>query len=145
MISHIFLGTNDIVRAEAFYGPILDLLGWRLRFSEGNAGWIGWEPAAGGRPLFIVGRAHDGHPATASNGGMTALMSPDRQTVDAVHALALGHGGTDEGPPGLRPHYHADFYGAYFRDPDGNKLCVCCHRAPADRDTPPPEPISAGA
>ena len=44
-----------------------------------------------------------------------------------VHALALAHGGTCDGPPGLRPEYHAHYYGAYFRDPDGNKLCVACH------------------
>ncbi|OXH86721.1 glyoxalase, partial [Burkholderia multivorans] len=51
-----------------------------------------------------------------------------RAHVDRCHALALQHGGTCEGPPGLRPHYHRDYYGAYFRDPDGNKLCVVCHR-----------------
>ena len=57
----------------------------------------------------------------------TALLAADRATVDAVHALALQHGGRCEGPPGLRPEYHASYYGAYFRDPEGNKLCVCCH------------------
>jgi len=46
-----------------------------------------------------------------------------------VHWIALEIGGTCDGPPGLRPHYHADYYGACFRDPDGNKLCVCCHEA----------------
>ena len=55
----------------------------------------------------------------------------DRATVDAVHAAALAAGGTDEGGPGLRPHYHADYYGAYVRDLDGHKLCVVCHRPPA--------------
>ena len=55
------------------------------------------------------------------------MLAADRATVDAVHALALRHGGSCEGPPGLRPEYHANYYGAYFRDPDGNKLCVCCH------------------
>ena len=50
----------------------------------------------------------------------------DRPTP--VHARALELGGTCEGPPGLRPQYHAHYYGAYFRDPDGNKLCVACHQ-----------------
>jgi len=50
--------------------------------------------------------------------------------VDRAHATALAQGGACEGPPGLRPHYHADYYGAYFRDPEGNKLCVCCHTPP---------------
>jgi lactoylglutathione lyase len=58
---------------------------------------------------------------------MTAFLAAHRATVDRCHALALAHGGRCEGPPGLRPHYHADYYGAYFRDPDGNKLCVVCH------------------
>ena len=58
---------------------------------------------------------------------MAAFLATDRPTVERVHALALQLGGTDEGAPGLRPHYHANYYGAYFRDPDGNKLCVCCH------------------
>lgn len=49
---------------------------------------------------------------------------------DFERALALAHGGSTEGAPGLRPDYHADYYGAYFRDPDGNKLCVVCHDAP---------------
>ncbi|KVE06791.1 VOC family protein [Burkholderia anthina] len=56
------------------------------------------------------------------------FYAPTRAHVDRCHAFALRHGGTCEGPPGLRPHYHRDYYGAYFRDPDGNKLCVVCHR-----------------
>ncbi len=58
---------------------------------------------------------------------MTALTAPSRAVVDRCHALALAAGGTCEGPPGLRPHYHPAYYGAYFRDLDGNKLCVVCH------------------
>ncbi|AAU45694.1 hypothetical protein D8O27_29525 [Burkholderia mallei] len=58
---------------------------------------------------------------------MTAFLAADRATVDRVYALALRAGGASEGAPGLRPHYHPDYYGAYFRDLDGNKLCVCCH------------------
>ena len=61
---------------------------------------------------------------------MVALSASSRAQVDAVHQLALAHGGQCDGPPGLRAHYHADYYGAYFRDPDGNKLCVVCHAPP---------------
>ena len=58
---------------------------------------------------------------------MVAFMAATRGQVDAAHALALALGGQCEGRPGLRPGYHADCYGAYFRDPDGNKLCVVSH------------------
>jgi predicted lactoylglutathione lyase len=60
---------------------------------------------------------------------MCALAADTRALVDRCHALALDLGGTDEGGPGLRTQYHPHFYGTYFRDPDGNKLCVCCHEA----------------
>ena len=68
--------------------------------------------------------------AACGNGQMLALQAPSRAAVDAAYAAALAHGGSGDGEPGLRPHYHADYYGAYFRDPDGNKLCVVCHAAP---------------
>jgi len=132
MLSHIYIGANDLARAEAFYGPILERLGWRPRFSDPVVGWAAWQPADTDRPLLIIGRPYDGRPASPANGGMVALLSPDRPTVDAAFALALQVGGTSEGAPGLRPHYHADYYGAYFRDPEGNKLCVCCHDAPGE-------------
>jgi predicted lactoylglutathione lyase len=64
---------------------------------------------------------------------MVALLAPTRAAVDAAHAAALAHGGECAGPPGLRPEYHANYYGAYFRDPDGNKLCACCHDPAADQ------------
>ncbi|WP_242487905.1 VOC family protein [Pseudomonas sp. TH31] len=79
------------------------------------------------RPLFVIGTPFDEHPATPGNGQMIALLAPSREIVSRCHALALANGGSCEGPPGLRPHYHPDYYGAYVRDPDGNKLCVCCH------------------
>ena len=62
------------------------------------------------------------------NGVTVAFEAPDRASVDRFHAAGLAQGGTDEGAPGLRPHYHPDYYGAYLRDPDGNKLCCVCHR-----------------
>jgi lactoylglutathione lyase len=58
---------------------------------------------------------------------MTALRAPDRAAVDGPNAIARAHGGRGAGAPGLRPHYHEHYYGAYVRDPDGNKLCVVCH------------------
>ena len=126
MISHINLGTSDLTRAVAFYTPILGQLGWSLTFKDPAEGWAGWQGEAP-RPLSIVGLPANEAPHAPGNGQMVALLAPMRAAVDAAHRLALEVGGTDEGAPGLRPHYHADYYVAYFRDPDGNKICVCCH------------------
>lgn len=127
MISHITLGVADIGRAVAFYGPLMALLGASLKFHDASAGWAGWQPSDADRPLFIVMRPFDGGPASAGNGAMTAFLAADRATVDAVHAAAMQAGARSEGAPGLRPQYHDRYYGAYFRDPEGNKLAVCCH------------------
>jgi catechol 2,3-dioxygenase-like lactoylglutathione lyase family enzyme len=127
MLSHVFVGVNDVERAFDFYAPLMDALHLKLKFHEAESGWAGWMAADHPRPLFIVGRPYNGQPANAGNGQMLALLAPDRSGVDRIHATALAHGGSCEGPPGLRPQYHAHYYGAYFRDPEGNKLCVCCH------------------
>ncbi len=130
MFSHIFIGVADFSRAHAFYAALMDELGLRQRFFNVDHAWAAWQQPAGGRPLFIIGKPYDGQPHDAGNGQMTAFMAADRATVDRVHRAALAAGGADEGAPGLRPHYHAHYYGAYFRDLDGNKLCVVCHDAP---------------
>jgi len=127
VLSHVTVGITDFDRAMAFYRPIIARLGLKLRFEDATAPWAGWQPAEGDRPLFIIMRPLNGAAAAPGNGAMTAFAAPDRQTVEDAHALALSLGGADEGAPGLRPHYHASYYGAYFRDPDGNKLCVVCH------------------
>jgi lactoylglutathione lyase len=134
MYSHLMLGVSDFERALTFYRQVLPGLGLSERFCERERPWAGWQPATGGRPLFLIGRPYDGQPHAPGNGQMVAFLAPDRATVRAVHALALAQGGRCEGPPGLRPEYHANYYGAYFRDSEGNKLCVACHEpeAPAD-------------
>lgn len=129
MFSHVCIGTNDFPRARAFYEPLMALLGLPLRFVEAERGWMGWQSEPGPRPLLILGRPFDGQPHTAGNGQMVALLAASRPQVDAFHALALRLGAQDEGAPGLRPHYHPHYYGAYMRDLDGNKLCIACHEA----------------
>jgi predicted lactoylglutathione lyase len=69
----------------------------------------------------------DGEEPSIGNGSMIALLASRRELVDACHKIALEQGGTDEGGPGLRPQYHPNYYGAYFRDLDGNKICICSH------------------
>jgi catechol 2,3-dioxygenase-like lactoylglutathione lyase family enzyme len=129
MLSHVYVGTGDFEHAVAFYSAVLPPLGWTLKFVDDTRPWAGWRPDDSDRPLFLVGAPYNPEPASPGNGQMIALLAPSRSAVDAVHALALVHGGICEGAPGLRPEYHPDYYGAYVRDPHGNKLCVCCHTA----------------
>jgi catechol 2,3-dioxygenase-like lactoylglutathione lyase family enzyme len=72
-------------------------------------------------------RPFDKATATPGNGNHIALLAPSRDAVRAFHATALANGGSDEGAPALRPHCHANYYGAYARDPDGNKIQAVCH------------------
>ena len=119
MIGYVTLGTNDLPRAAAFYDKLLASLGAK-RAWENDRG-IGW--AAGkGSPSLAVMKPFDGKAATAGNGTMVSLLADSREKVDAVYKLALELGGKDEGPAG--PRGTSGFYGSYFRDLDGNKLCV---------------------
>lgn len=129
MISHITLGTDDLDRALSFYEPVMAELGLERRDqpTANCRAWAYWGPKSGGRPLFIVTRPQDGRASTAGNGTMLALLASSRAGVDQAYSVALNAGGTDEGPPGLRTEYHPRFYGAYVRDPDGNKICFCFH------------------
>lgn len=127
MISHIFIGVRDFDRAFQFYSEIMSELGHMLKFREAEKPWAGWVSLIAPRPLFLIGHPYDGEAATAGNGQMVALLTTSHKVVDRTYAKALLLGATCEGPPGLRPHYHPDYYGAYFRDCDGNKICVCCH------------------
>ena len=124
MIGYVTLGTNDLERARAFYDALLADLGAKrlMEFPESGFTLYG---TGFGRPGLAVTRPYDGEAATAGNGNMAALVVDARGKVDALHAKALELGASDEGAPGLRtPEGPQAFYGAYFRDPDGNKLCV---------------------
>ena len=125
MFSHVTVGTNDLAKAGAFYDAVFEALGMSRGF-EGET-FISYGERSGGR--FFVMSPFDGEPATVGNGVHAAFRAADRVSVDAFHAAALANGGSDEGAPGLRPHYHADYYGAYVRDPDGNKLQAVSHEA----------------
>ena len=117
MLTHTCLGTNDLPRAAAYYDALLPLLGAKRMF-EGERS-VGW--GTGQRPMFSVMKPFDGKPATVGNGSMLSFAAPDIATVQAVHAKALELGSQDEGAPGPRG---MQYYGAYWRDLDGNKLAV---------------------
>jgi catechol 2,3-dioxygenase-like lactoylglutathione lyase family enzyme len=127
MFSHIFVSVKDFARALAFHSQVMNALGLEMRFCELQRPWAGWHSAGQSRPLFVICKPFDGQPHEAGNGQMVAFAAKDRATVRRVYEIALACGGRDEGPPGLRPHYHANYYGAYYRDPEGNKYGVACH------------------
>ena len=118
MIGYVMLGSNDFERAKAFYDAVMPLVGAKRTFGDERSQGYG---GPGEGPMLAVCRPFDGQPATHGNGTMIALVVGSRAIVDQAHAGALAAGGTDEGEPGVRG---GDWYGAYFRDPDGNKLCV---------------------
>jgi len=129
VFSHVFVGVVDFERALRFYRALMPVLGVRERFCDPQRPWAGWQTEPGPRPLFLIGTPFNGLGHAAGNGQMTAFVAGQRSAVDTAYQTALAHGGVSEGPPGLRPEYHEQYYGAYFRDTEGNKLCVVCHQA----------------
>ena len=127
MLSHVHVGITDFARSYGFYRAVLGELELEERVYRVEQSWAGWAAPGTDRPLFFIGLPLNRMPAASGNGHMTAFLAPTRNAVDRCHAAAIANGGRCEGPPGLRPQYHAHYYGAYFRDPDGNKICVCCH------------------
>lgn len=125
MLLYVTLGTNDLNRAIAFYDAALVPLGLKRQRTETVEAGYGADGDV--RCRLWVTKPFDGRAATVGNGSMTAIEAPNRAAVDAFYRAALAHGGTDEGPPGLRP-FHPNFYAAYVRDPDGNKLSAVCER-----------------
>lgn len=126
MIGYVTLGSDNLDRARDFYDALLGEVGAKriMEFGEDAGGFTMWG-VSWDKPGIAVTRPYDREPASAGNGSMAALVVDARAKVDALHAKALTLGGTDEGAPGVRGEEGPQaFYGAYFRDPDGNKLCV---------------------
>ena len=126
MIAYVTVGANDIARAERFYSSFLPALGYRLEKYHGDLSYVpttepGQSPAL---PDFYVKSPFDGGPATAGNGAMVAFQAHGQSEVRELHAAALAAGGFDEGQPGFRDAYGANFYVGYLRDPQGNKIAL---------------------
>lgn len=126
MFSHLTVGCSDLARASRFYDAVLLPLGLRQRpvTPDGGPPSACWISPHAALPRFYVYLPYDRQPASAGNGCMVAFLAPDPQAVDRAHAAGLAAGGSDEGPPGPRDHYGAGYYGAYLRDPDGNKVHI---------------------
>lgn len=124
MLDHVGIGVSDVARAKAFFDKALAPLGIAL-VMEVTAEQTGDQPACGfgseGKPYFwfggaaLIARCH------------IAFVTKDRSAVDAFYKAGLAAGGTDNGAPGLRPHYHANYYGAFVLDPDGHNIEAVCH------------------
>jgi catechol 2,3-dioxygenase-like lactoylglutathione lyase family enzyme len=125
MFSHIVVGARDLALLTAFYDAVLA----PLRLVRAGSGSIGGRPGMLWRhddqrwPQFCVQPPLNGLPATWGNGVQVSFAAPTCEAADAAWQAALAQGGTDEGAPGLRLVYAPDYYGAYCRDPEGNKLC----------------------
>ncbi len=125
MIGYVTLGTNHIAAAQAYYDALLGMIGaTRLMDSPEPNGFTMWG-TQWDAPGIALTRPYNGQAASPGNGPMIGIPLDDRAKVDAFYARAIELGGSDEGPPGLRgPEGPHAFYGAYFRDPEGNKLCA---------------------
>ena len=127
VFSHLTVGSSDMDRSVRFYDAVLAPVGLvRLKSFRAASGYGPKDFAGINLPFWIL-RPHNRKAASAGNGVTVAFTVLSRAAVDAFHAAALANGGTDDGPPGLRAHYHPDYYGAYVRDPEGNKICAVCH------------------
>ncbi|MGI9169797.1 MAG: VOC family protein [Caulobacteraceae bacterium] len=127
MLDHIGVTVTDVTRAKRFYDTALAPLGVGLVMSvsakeTGGQAYLGYGSA--GRPYFWVGGGE--RPTGALH---VAFTAPDRSAVDAFHKAGLAAGGIDNGAPGIRAHYHPNYYGAFVLDPDGHNIEAVCHGA----------------
>ena len=126
MLDHIGVPVRDLALSKAFYEKVLAPLGYGVVMElspevTGSTGFVGFGPP--GKPQFWI----------TTGGPMSgvlhvAFMAEDRAAVAAFHAAALAAGGRDNGGPGLRPHYHPTYFGAFVFDPDGHNVEAVCHR-----------------
>jgi catechol 2,3-dioxygenase-like lactoylglutathione lyase family enzyme len=126
MIDHLSITTTDLDRAQTFYDAALGALGYPRVNRRPRAIGYGVRDRGPDAPAYIS--------VYLSTGTLTpdnrhwAFRAQSRAAVRAFHKAALEHGGTDDGPPGLRPDYHPDYYGAFVRDPDGNRIEAVTHQ-----------------
>lgn len=124
MLGYVTIGYNDADAALKFYDAVFGAMGLKRAFFDG--GWAGYGADGEDSPSIFLCPPFDGKEARPANGTMIAFKAASKTEVDAAHAAGLGSGGTDEGKPGPRPEDSTSFYGAYLRDPTGNKFALFC-------------------
>ncbi len=125
MIDHTGVGVSDFERSKAFYETALAPLGYQLILEISSAETGGFAGAGFGippKPDFWIGSGAPQVPPVH-----IALRADTRAEVDAFYRAAIAAGGRDNGAPGLRPHYHPTYYGAFVLDPDGHNIEAVCH------------------
>jgi catechol 2,3-dioxygenase-like lactoylglutathione lyase family enzyme len=129
MLDPVSLGVSDVGRSRRFYDAALRPLGLVriVDFGNGRGSDYGAAPGSLGVEFTITGEADVRTPIP---GAHLCFRAPDRAAVERFHAAALAEGGRDDGAPGLRPHYHADYYCAFVLDPDGHRIEAVCHAPP---------------
>jgi catechol 2,3-dioxygenase-like lactoylglutathione lyase family enzyme len=127
MLDHVGFAVGDAERSRAFYEKALAPIGITLiatvTAGQTEAGGTAHGFGSNGKPFFWIGDNE-----RVGEGTHVAFAVETRDLVDAFHAAALAAGGRDHGPPGLRPHYHPNYYGAFVLDPDGNNIEAVCHK-----------------
>jgi len=129
-IDHVSVGVTNIKRSKAFYDAALAPLGMTPVMPieiKGQLVSVGYGTGPG-IPSFWIQLPINGQPASMGNGVHIAFRAPTREAADAFYLAAIEQGGIEDGRPGLRTEYHPDYYGAFVRDPDGNKIEACSHR-----------------
>jgi catechol 2,3-dioxygenase-like lactoylglutathione lyase family enzyme len=117
MLGYVTIGVSDMDRAEAFYGPLLEQIGAKQLFGQDRIKFYGTGMDSA---MLAICIPYDEQAPNCGNGNMIAIPGGSREGVDKLYAKAIELGASDEGEPGERLPV---FYGAYCRDPDGNKLC----------------------
>ena len=120
-LGYVTIGAHDVDAALPFFDQVFGALGYER--GDPDDGWAFYGPK-GGTACVGICKPYDGQAPRPGNGIMIAFRASDQDQVREVHAAALAAGGTDEGAPGFRPPESTAFFGAYFRDPVGNKYCV---------------------
>ena len=122
MIGYVTIGAKDGEASGRFYDAFFGAFGYERKFADG--GWIGYGAKGADAHSVYVCTPFDGKPASFGNGTMFAFTAKNQDEVKKAYAAGLAAGGSDEGAPGFRPADKQSWYGAYLRDPTGNKVCV---------------------